>query len=103
MTRFLFLTPLLIGCVLLMTACAPSRPVFAPVQPPRRILPEEIRRPCALPVLPAAGPIALTDLEKAYVARGAALVACDAARDLAVTLHDAEHADEDAWLKARKD
>jgi len=37
------------------------------------------------------------DLEIGYATRGAQIVACDAARDLAVQVHAGEHADEATW------
>jgi hypothetical protein len=42
------------------------------------------------------------DLEIGYATRGAQLVACDAARRLAVQTHDAEHALEDAAAAATR-
>ncbi|RUA27582.1 MAG: hypothetical protein DSY74_01400 [Actinobacteria bacterium] len=53
-------------------------------------MPLEALKPCALYVLPEAP--SLADLEIGYVTRGAQLVACDAARKLAVDTHAAEHA-----------
>ncbi|MNN97617.1 hypothetical protein D3C81_2168170 [compost metagenome] len=38
------------------------------------------------------------DLEIGYAVRGAGIIGCDARRALAVDVHAAEHADEDAWL-----
>jgi hypothetical protein len=46
-------------------------------------------RPCSLYVLPDKPTEA--DLEIGYATRGAQLVACDAARRLAVQTHEAEH------------
>jgi hypothetical protein len=40
------------------------------------------------------------DLEIGYALRGAEILSCDAKRGLAVDVHQAEHIDEDAWLKA---
>lgn len=60
-------------------------------------MPETAQTPCQLPRLPAE-PTAF-DLETGYAVRGAAIVSCDAARQLAVDVHRAEHADEDAWLE----
>lgn len=65
---------------------------------PRIATPAEAARPCGLYVLPAAPTQA--DLEIGYATRGAQLVACDAARRLAVQTHEAEHALEDAALGA---
>ena len=53
-------------------------------------MPAEAVRPCSLYVLPT-NPTQL-DLEAGYATRGAQLVACNAARDLAVRTHEAEHA-----------
>lgn len=59
-----------------------------------------MRAPCALTTL---GPApTLADLEEAYARRGADLVICDIARQMAVSIHDREHADEDAWLEDSK-
>lgn len=55
---------------------------------------------CTLPVL---GPEATQfDLETAFKARGAAILACDVARQLAVDVQAAEHVDIDAWLQTLK-
>jgi hypothetical protein len=51
-------------------------------------LPETVSRPCRLATLPPEATLA--DLEAAYARRGADLVACDAARALAVQLIAAE-------------
>ncbi|MDO9607226.1 MAG: hypothetical protein Q7J26_01775 [Brevundimonas sp.] len=59
-------------------------------------MPETAKAPCVLPRLPDLPSQA--ELEAAYYARGTVIVACDAARQLAVDVHDGEHADEDAWL-----
>ena len=59
-------------------------------------MPETAKAPCALPGLPELPTYA--DLEAAYYARGAVIVACDAARQLAVDVHQGEHDDEDLWL-----
>ena len=81
-----------IGCsaFMIMTAsCAGTRPPSAP-EPVRLSLPVEATRPCRLITL---GPSpTLADLETAYMARGEALVACDAARRLAVATLMAERA-----------
>lgn len=57
-------------------------------------MPAEAARPCGLHVLPEKPTRA--DLEIGYATRGAQLVACDAARRLAVQTHAAEHALEGA-------
>ena len=56
-------------------------------------MPAEAAHPCSLYVLPQAPTEA--DLEIGYATRGAQILACDAARDLAVQTHDAEHVLED--------
>lgn len=56
-------------------------------------MPPEAAKTCSLFVLPQAPTQA--DLEIGYATRGAQLVACDAARALAVQTHVAEHALED--------
>lgn len=83
-----------IACALMMTSCAtrPSLPVA-----PRVEMPAEARRACELYRLPATPTQA--DLEIGYATRGAEIVACDAARRLAVETHDGEHALEDAAQK----
>ena len=52
-------------------------------------MPAEAQRACSLYVLPEQPTEA--DLEIGYATRGAQLVACDAARLLAVQTHAAEH------------
>ena len=86
----------LTACVMLTTACARPVPPSAIPRAPQREMPATARQACALPLLPATATWA--DLEEVVVARGAALIACDVARQLAVDVHDAEHADEAAWL-----
>jgi hypothetical protein len=70
----------------LTAACAGSPPTFAP--PPRISLPAAVTMPCRLPVLPDLATEA--DLERVYMERGAALIACDGARRLAVEALAAE-------------
>lgn len=85
-----------IACSMLTAACAGSLRTSAPVTPPRREMPATATTTCVLPRL---GPApTLADLETAYTARGAAIVACDTARRLAVEVHAGEHADEDRWI-----
>ena len=60
---------------------------------PRVEMPSEAVKSCSLYLLPA-GPTQ-ADLEIGYATRGAQVVACDAARALAVQTHAAEHALED--------
>lgn len=81
----------LLACATLTTSCA-SRLTSSPAAP-RIETPTEAARPCSIYLLPKAPTQA--DLEIGYATRGAQLVACDAARRLAVQTHDAEHALED--------
>jgi hypothetical protein len=79
----------------LMTSACAGRPPVSPVAPPRLQLPTAAASPCRLPRL---GPSAtLADLELTYARRGEALVACDAARRLAVETLEAERALQDEW------
>lgn len=89
---YLFLA--LLVCALMITSCAGLRPASA-VAPPRLQLPTLSLQPCQLAQLPEAPTQA--DLEIAYAARGSALVACDAARNLAVETLEAERALQDRW------
>ncbi|WP_374473127.1 hypothetical protein [Phenylobacterium sp.] len=57
-------------------------------------MPAEAARPCSLYVLPDRPTQA--DLEAGYATRGAQILACDAARRLAVETHASEHALEEA-------
>lgn len=91
----------LIACALLMSSCASSVRPSVPTSPPQRSMPEQAARPCHLHRLPDAATAA--DLETALIIRGAAIVACDAARQLAVDVHAGEHRDEAAWLKDAAD
>jgi len=77
-----------IACTLLIANCAKPPPNLSAA--PRLSLAPEALRPCALHVLPSAPTLA--DLEIGYVTRGAQLVACDAARRLAVETHQAQQA-----------
>jgi len=56
-------------------------------------MPAEAAKACSLYLLPQAATQA--DLEIGYATRGAQIVACDAARALAVQTHAAEHQLED--------
>ena len=84
------------GCALMIASCAGLPPPSAP-QPPRLILPETTTTPCALARLPDAPTVA--DLEIAYMTRGSDLLACDAARQLAVDTLLAERALLARWRK----
>lgn len=62
-------------------------------------MPAEAARPCSLYVLPVQPTQA--DLEIGYATRGSQIVACDAARALAVQTHQAEHGLADQLRKAK--
>ena len=55
---------------------------------PELVIPDEVIRPCPIETLGLSGTLA--DLEQAYMRRGAQLVACDAARAMAVEVLRAE-------------
>ena len=76
------------ACALLTSACA-HRPPVLPAAPQLQ-MPAQAAQPCELYRLPEAPTQA--DLEIGYAKRGAELVACDAARRLAVETHATEHA-----------
>lgn len=86
---FVFLT--------MIAGCATSPPTSAPA--PRLDLPSAATSPCRLDRLPEQPTLA--DLEVSYMARGAALVACEAARRLAVETLQAERELQDRWRDAR--
>ena len=83
--------PALLACATLTASCA-SWPQASSIAP-RVEMPAEAARACGLYVLPETP--TLSDLEVGYLTRGAQIVACDAARALAVQTHAAEHALED--------
>ena len=86
----------LIVCALMIASCAtPVRPSA----PPRLAVPETAERPCTLYTLPPEPTKA--DLEAGYMMRGAQLVWCDGARDLAVQTMREEHRLEDEWARLR--
>ena len=80
-----------------MASCAASLPPS--VVPPRLNLPRAAATPCVLDRLPDAP--TQGDLEVAYVARGAALLACETARELAVETLLAERVLQDRWRAAQ--
>jgi hypothetical protein len=86
----------LLGCALMTSSCA-TRPVSPAA--PQLAIPEEARRPCELHRLPEGATQA--DLEVGYATRGAQIVACDAARRLAVETLQAEHVLEDESRRGR--
>lgn len=85
-----------IACALMTASCAGTLPIST-VAPVRLALPEAATRPCILATLPAEP--TLGDLETAYAARGAQVVACDGARRLAVETLLAERALQDRQRK----
>lgn len=87
----------LLACALTTTSCASRLP--ASPAAPRLEMPTEARQPCELHRLPQVPTQA--DLEVGYATRGAQIVACDAARRLAVETLDAEHALEEDARKRR--
>ena len=60
-------------------------------------MPETARAVCDLYLLPADATAA--DLEIGFATRGAQVVTCEARRQLAVSVHEGEHADEARWLR----
>lgn len=74
-------------CLAMTVSCAASGPSLT-VAPPQLLLPPEADRPCALAVLQPPGDLAA--LETAYMQRGAQIVACDAARQMAIDVLMAE-------------
>lgn len=87
------------GCMLLTCNCAGQTPTSPAA--PRIDMPAEARAPCGLYVLPESP--TRSDLEAGYEARGSQIVACDAARKLAVQTHDDEHALMDKADAERRD
>lgn len=87
----------LLACALTMSGCATRTPALPAA--PQLAMPPEATRPCELHRLPEAPTLA--DLEVGFARRGAEIVACDAARRLAVETHEAEHALEAAARSRR--
>ena len=83
--------PALLGSAMLTASCASRLPALPAA--PRVEMPAEAARGCSLYLLPQSPTQA--DLEIGYATRGAQVVACDAARALAVQTHAAEHLLED--------
>lgn len=92
--RWIRLAPIAFSATI--ASCAASPPPSAP--PPRLVLPQATIRPCVLDRLPESP--TQGDLEVAYVSRGAALLACEAARELAVATLLAERDMQDRWREA---
>lgn len=95
LTRWIRLAP--IAFTAMIASCAASPPPSA--LPPRLTLPATAVRPCVLDRLPETPTQA--DLEVAYVARGAALLACETARELAIGTLRAEREIQDRWREAQ--
>jgi hypothetical protein len=93
--RWIRLAPIALSAMI--ASCAASLPPSA--APPRLSLPAAAIRPCVLDRLPDAP--TQGDLEVVYVARGAALAACETARQLAVETLLAERELQDRWRKER--
>jgi len=91
----LFRVSALLAFAIMTASCVSSPP--PPVRPPRLALPDAATQPCPLAVLPP-NPTQ-SDLDAAYATRGAQIVNCDAARQLAVDTQRAEHQLIDEWLK----
>lgn len=81
----------------MIASCAGSLPTSR-AAPPRLELDPRTAAPCVLPRLPDQPTVA--DLEAAYVRRGAAILACDGARRLALETLEVERALLDRWLEA---
>jgi len=64
-------------------------------------MPASAKAPCPLYTLPATGTVVSADLDSAYTIRGAQVVSCNAERQIAVAVHEGEHADEAEWREAR--
>ena len=86
------------ACTLMIASCAAAPPISM-AAPPRLILPEAAVAPCALAILPQDP--SWSDLEAAYLRRGAQIAACDAARRMAVDTLTAERAMQDR-LRGRR-
>jgi len=87
-----------LACAMLTAACA--SPIPTSLAAVRIEIPAEASRPCSLFLLPKAPTQA--DLEIGYATRGAQIVACDAARRLAVQTNQAEHDLQDRLKSARR-
>lgn len=76
----------LTACAVLTSGCASWFPTPAPL--PLLTIPDAVREPCRLPILPESPTWA--DVEAYYTLRGAALVECEARRRIAVDGFDAQ-------------
>lgn len=85
---------------LTIAGCVSSPVTLSAAPPPRLEMPATAMRPCTLHLLPDAPTEA--DLDLGLAARGANLVACDAARSLAVQTWAAEHELQDRRLTQRR-
>lgn len=91
-------------CTLLIASCAPllhSSKVAPPPPSPQIEMPAEARQPCEIKLLGKKA--TQQEQDDAYVIRGAQIMKCDAARALAVSVHDAEHALEAKLQKEREE
>ena len=82
----------------LTAGCVTSNP--PPVPPPRLSIPEAASKPCLLDLLPENATQA--DLEAVYNSRGAAVLNCDGARQLALETLLAERRLVDAWIELQQ-
>lgn len=98
MRTTLSLTTVLIASAAMISACATPGPLS--VEPPRLSIPTAATKTCLLDVLPANPTEA--DLEAAYVARGAAVLNCDGARQLALETLLTERRLIDQWLALQR-
>lgn len=76
----------LAACAVLTSGCVGPFRQSVPI--PLLTLPDAARQPCRLPVIPESPTLA--DLDATYTARGAAIVECNARRQLAVDSFDAQ-------------
>ena len=89
-----------LACAVTTASCAGLPAANFPAAPPRLEMPTAATSPCALYVLPEKPTEA--DLDIGFASRGANLVACDAARRLAVQTLVAEHELQDRYAAAQR-
>ena len=86
-TRRLTLTALA-ACLMLNAACAPWLRPSAPIPLPILTIPETVRQPCRMPLLPQSP--TQGDVDALIIQSGLAIIECDARRQLAVDILDAQ-------------
>lgn len=98
---FLPIVPLV--CALLISSCAPllQNSKVVPEPSPQIEIPDEARKPCAVALFPENPTNA--DIDAVAIIRGAQIMKCDVARQIAVNTHDREHALEAKHQKERED